>query len=102
MVEPHKTGGEQKRPLRPRLGRRPWLVLVLFLVLAPSLVLTLQKPRSFYWSGRKFSLSLQTLNPGGAFAESGLWVRGGWDGPTGEFTHGRVYGLKLGKRLLRL
>ena len=46
-------------------------------------------------------MELQTLT-GAAFSEDGIWVSSGWDGPTGEFTSGQMYGLKFGNRLLRL
>jgi HEAT repeat protein len=85
-----------------RLGWITGVALVLLLVLALVVGLISRKPWSLYWSGRKFSLSLQALTPKGPFADEGWWVRNGWDGPTGEFTHGQLYGLKFGKRLLRL
>jgi HEAT repeat protein len=80
--------------------RRRWLCLTI-LVVAASLIFALLGPRDFYYSGRKISISFQPLS-GGAFAEEGMFVNTGWDGPTGEFTHGDIFGLKLGKRMLRV
>lgn len=87
------------------LSRR-WKLALLALGISLAAVITLafvwHKPRSIYWSGRTFSLSVQSLSSGNPFTDERLFVRSGWDGPTGEFTHGQLYGLKLGNRLLRL
>ena len=43
------------------------------------------------------------LKPGEAFdTEPSGFISTGWDGPTGEFSHGNIYGLKLGKWMYRL
>lgn len=84
-----------------RLRRLTWSTLVGVVILGVTVAWVLRKPRDIYWSGKTYSLNLQTLTSG-AFSENGFWIRSGWDGPTGEFTHGELYGLKFGKRLLRL
>src|SRR5437899_7069051 len=53
-------------------------IIRLALMLAPVLVLTLVvfswNSRDHYWWGRKFSLSLQSLSPGGPFAGDSWWI----------------------------
>ncbi len=93
---------ERKECHELHLARIIWLALVLASVLVLTLGVFSRNPRNHYWWGRKFSMSLQTLAPGGPFAGEGWWIRDGWDGPTGEFTRGQMYGLRLGRRLLRL
>ena len=73
--------------------------LVLFLV---AVALFLRKPRAVSLSGRKVSFSVQAVTRRGPFSDERLWVHDGWDGPTGEFTHGDLYGLKIGNQLFRL
>src|SRR4051812_43287394 len=76
------------------------MVVSLFLVVVGA-SWVLWKPREFYWSGRRIGVSAQKLAPG-LFEDEGLFVRSGWDGPTGHFTHGDIYGVKIGGALLRL
>jgi HEAT repeat protein len=102
MIKPEKLGDKQKGSYQLHLGRITLLAPVVSLVIVLTLILFFQKPRSFYREGRKFSFSVQSLKSTGPFADQGLWVRSGWDDPTGEFSHGEIYGLKLGKKLLRL
>src|SRR5262245_40860524 len=83
------------------LGRKAWSALVVSFVLALTCFLAWQGPRGD-WTGRTFSLKVQSLKSGGPIAHKSWWVQESWDGPTGEFTHGQMYALKLGKRLIRL
>jgi len=103
MVKPQKTGNERKGFRRLRAGKIAWLALILSLILALAFYAIFRHPRNFYWSGRKYSLSLQTLTPGGPFADEGWWIRNSWSVPSpNDFRHWQLYGLKLGKHLIRL
>lgn len=43
------------------------------------------------------------LTPGQGFdTEPSGFISTGWDGPTGEFSHGDIYGLKVGKWMYRV
>src|SRR5712671_5370275 len=69
--------------------------LVCFLVFSLAAVaLYLRKPRAIALSGRKVSFSVQVVARSGPFSDKRLWVHDEWDGPTGELTHGNIYGLK--------
>ena len=97
-----QSGGKGRRR-RSHMVRIVWLASILVIVFVLTLSLILRRPRSFYWSARKYSLSTQSLSPGGPFADEGWWVHSGWDVPSpNDFRHGKMYGLKLGKRLIRL
>lgn len=65
------------------------------------LVSPLSKPFEFGDTAIKVSASF--LRPGQGFdtEPSGL-ISTGWDGPTGEFSHGNIYGLKIGKWMYRV
>jgi HEAT repeat protein len=102
MVEQELTQSAEKQHRRRRIVRIAWLTLILFLVFSFGIRFILQRPRSLYWSSTKYSLSLESLVPGNPFSDEKLWIHLDWDGPTGEYTGGQLYGLKLGKRLLRL
>lgn len=83
-----------------RLSHLWWLLVPLALVLA---VLTaLVAGTKFNLGSRSFGLSIQTLVPNGPFHAEGFFIHTGWDGPTGSFSAGDIYGLKVGNRLLRL
>jgi HEAT repeat protein len=103
MIEAGTSENTGKTRHRSHLVRIVLLVLVLFIVLLVILGFVLQRPRSFYWSSRKFTLSLQTLAVGNPFLDESVWVRDGWSVPgPNDFRRGDLYGLRLGKHLLRL
>lgn len=98
-----KTRGKKRKVHRVRVVRFTGLALILSVVLLFTLGLVLQHPRSLYWSSREYSLSLQTLAPGNPYLDEKIWIRDGWSVPSpNDFRHGKVYGLRLGKHLLRL
>ena len=101
MNHTNKTGQIQPESRRP--GRRRWVCLAAAAVLLAlvTLLVVLSRPSGLYAGSRTFSLSLQKLPPG-LFDEDGILVHDGWDGPTGDFTHGQIYGLKFGRLLIRL
>ena len=80
------------------LARRYWWILcplaVLLVVAIPFI-----RPIKFNVGDRAVSLCVA---PNGPFAEAGTFIHAVWDGPTGSFSHGDVFGIKLGNRLLRL
>jgi HEAT repeat protein len=83
------------------LARRYWWILcplVVVLIVAVPFI----RPIKFNVGDRTLSVCVQRLAPSGPFAERGAFLRRGWDGPTGSFSHGDTFGIKLGKRLLRL
>ena len=76
-----------------------WLLPVALLaVLAVPFV----KPVSLGFGDTSITVCLQVLAPNGPFADEGVFIRTGWDGPTGSFSHADTYGLKFGSHLLRL
>jgi hypothetical protein len=84
----------------PRLFRlRKWAAVTLVLCLTLVFILWLKRAHTI--AGRRYSLSLETLTPGDLFSSEGICFHTGWDGPTGEESHGEIYGLKIGNRLLR-
>jgi HEAT repeat protein len=81
-----------------------WLSVVACLALGSLALLfavLLSKPRNAYWRGQQLSLLVQPLSANGPFADERFFVRSSWSDPKG-FSHGRLYGLKFGPRLLRL
>jgi len=86
----------RRRPVLPALAALGCLFLLLLSILA----LLLQKPRWTYWRGRNISIQAQSLKAG-AFSGEGFWIRDGWDDPHGH-RRGKLYGLKVGSKLLRL
>lgn len=83
-----------------RLKRLWWLLVPLALVLA---VLTaFVAGTKFNFGSRSFGLSIQTVTRNGPFHAERFFFHTGWDGPTGSFSAGDIYGIKLGNRLLRL
>ena len=94
--------GKQTRIRRSRVARVVWVVACIVLLGALALLGLLWRPSGLYVGSRRFSLNVATLSPRGPFAGEGFWIHDGWDGPTGDFTHGQLYGLKFGSRLIRL
>jgi hypothetical protein len=84
-----------KKPVLLRLWWVPCLAAVC-LLLVPFI-----KPIRFNIGSKGYSLRTEALTPNGPFSGSGIFIRTGWDGPTGEFTHGDTFGIKLGSQLLR-
>jgi HEAT repeat protein len=80
---------------------RSALVAALFVAAGVALSFMTLK-RGYYIGSTKFSVGTQRVPAGSALASEGFWVRNGWDGPTGEFTSGEMYGLNLPGVLLRL
>jgi HEAT repeat protein len=76
--------------------------LGVLVVLALALALVFRGSRKLYPGAKTYSVTWQQLTPNGPFADDSFWVHNGWDGPTGYFTHGQMYGVKFGNRLLRL
>jgi HEAT repeat protein len=83
-----------------RLKHVWWLVVPLAMVLAMLTALVVGTKLNL--GSRSFGLSIQTLMPNGPFHAEGFFIHTGWDGPTGSFSTGDIYGLKLGNRLLLL
>jgi hypothetical protein len=79
---------------------RLWWVPCLLAVLC-LLVASLFKPLAFDIGAKNYSIHTEVLMPNGPFSGQGAFIRTCWDGPTGEFTHGDTFGMKLGKHLLR-
>ena len=79
-----------------RLWWIPCLLAVVCLLALPFFC-----PIKFDIDSKNYSLRTEALAPNGPFSDNGLFIRTGWDGPTGEFSHGDTFGIKLGSRLLR-
>jgi HEAT repeat protein len=102
-------GGEAVAILTPmRCDARCWkfrprmLWWLLPVTLVAVLAVPFVKPVSFDFGNTSITVCLQVLAPNGPFDDEGVFIRTGWDGPTGSFSHGDTYGLKFGDRLLRL
>jgi len=102
MSKPQDLASDQTGTRRSRVGRVIWTVASLALLGALILFGVLRSPTGLDVGSRTFSLNVATLAPGSLFADQGIWIHDGWDGPTGEFAHGELYGLRLGNRLIRL
>jgi hypothetical protein len=76
-----------------------WLLPVAFVAV---LAVPFSKPVQFDVGDTSVTVCLQALTPNGPFADEGVFIRTGWDGPTGSFSHANTYGPKFGNRLLRL
>jgi HEAT repeat protein len=94
-------GSEKVDALKRLVVRRRWLCLAIFVAVG-CFIFALRGPRDFYHSGRKISVSFQSLVAANPFLDDGLLVHDVWEGSTGEFTHGDIFGLKLCKGMLRL
>jgi len=102
VVELHSEIDALKGPHRLRPGWGVWLALGALVTLALALALVFRGSRKLYPGAKTYSVTWQQLTPNGPFADDGFWVHSGWDGPTGCFTYGQMYGFKFGNRLLRL
>jgi len=101
MSKPQDFAGQQKSTRRSRVGRVILVAASLALLSVLIFLGLLWRPSGIYVGSRKFSLNVATLAPKGPFADQGFWIHDGWEGPN-DFTHGQLYGLKIGNRLLRL
>jgi hypothetical protein len=101
MSKPQDFAGQQKSTRRSRVGRVILVAASLALLGALVFLGLLWRPSGLYMGSRKFSLNVASLAPKGPFADEGFWIHDGWDGPN-DFTHGQLYGLKFGNRLIRL
>jgi HEAT repeat protein len=91
--------GHDATPKRLRLRSLWWvacLLAVVFLLVVPFF-----RTIEFDVGPRSYSLLTEAVTPNGPFSDQGPFIHTGWDGPTGEFTHGDIFGIKLGKHLLR-
>lgn len=90
-----------RQPERKRRRYLLWLSIIVVSLLLPIVVAAF-KPLTFGRGTRQYELSAGILKPGDPFHgdRSGFFSTG-WDGPTGEFSHGDIYGLKLGRLLVR-
>jgi HEAT repeat protein len=101
MSKPQDFAGQKKSTRRSRVGRVILVAASLALLCALIFLGLLWRPSGLYVGSKKFSLNVATLAPKGPFADEGFWIHDGWDGPN-DFTHGQLYGLKFGNRLIRL
>lgn len=59
--------------------------------------------KSLEFGDTAIKVSAGFLKPGQGFdTEPSGFISTGWDGPTGEFSHGNIYGLKIGKWMYRV
>lgn len=78
-----------------------WLSIIVALLLLPIIVAAF-KPITCARRTRRYELSVAILKPGDPYhADRSGFFSTGWEGPTGEFSHGDIYGLKLGRLLIR-
>jgi len=79
-----------------------WLSIIVVSLVLPIIVAAF-KPLTCARGTRRYELSAAILKPGDPYhADRSGFFSTGWDGPTGEFSHGDIYGLKLGRLLIRL
>ena len=75
-------------------------LLPIFLVIA---VMPIIRPVTLEFGDSTLTIAAGFVSPRQAFYdERSGFISEGWDGPTGEFTHGSVHGLKLGSWLYRV
>lgn len=74
----------------------PCLLAVVCVLAVPIL-----RPVKFDIGTKTYSFQTETLTPNGPYSGQGTFIHVLWDGPTGEFSHGDIFGIKLGKHLLR-
>ena len=87
----------RKKSLARRFG---WVLSPLAAVLLVAVPFI--RPVGFHVGDKSISVSVQSLASNGPFADDGVFIRTGWDGPTGSFSRADTFGVKLGGRLLRL
>jgi hypothetical protein len=59
--------------------------------------------KSLEFGDSAIKVSAGFLKPGQGFdTEPSGFISTGWDGPIGEFSHGNIYGLKIGKWMYRI
>ncbi|MDB6032066.1 MAG: serine/threonine protein kinase, partial [Verrucomicrobiales bacterium] len=79
-----------------RLWWVPCLLAVVCLLMVPF-----WRPVTVDIGTRSYSLRTATVTPNSPFSGQGKYIHTGWDGPTGDFSHGEIFGIKIGKHLLR-
>lgn len=87
--------------------RRSSVLKFLLIVLLPTFVVIVAlpfiKPVTLEFGESTLTIAAGFLSPRQAFYdEHSGFISEGWDGPTGEFTHGSIHGLKLGSWLYRV
>jgi HEAT repeat protein len=79
-----------------RLWWVPCLLGMVCLVVVPVFA-----PLNLDIGSTRYSLRTETVTSNSPFSGEGVYLHPGWDGPTGEFSHGEIFGIKLGKYLWR-
>jgi HEAT repeat protein len=95
-----KLMGLDSTPKKVHVLRLWWVPCLLAIVCL--LMIPLWRPVTVNIGTKSYSLHTAAVTPNNAVSGQGKYIHTGWDGPTGDFTHGEIFGIQLGQHQLRL